>query len=146
METVRAKNLKLYGSKNNIYKNLQTRVTNAGSLENSYKEQIIKTRQTCLQKYGVDWAAKAEIVKASIRDSLKETFNDKYNCDNYWTSLEAKRSNGSKNSHANLNFEQALKDNHIIYQKEFLLDNRWYDFKVNNILIEINPTATHNAT
>lgn len=27
-----------------------------------------------------------------------------------------------------------------------MLENRYYDFKVDNFLIEINPTATHNAT
>lgn len=146
MEEVRAKNLKKYGSKNNIYKNLQTRIENSGSLENSYKSQIVKTRQTVLEKYGVDWAAKSDLVKNNIRESLKETFNEKYNCDNYWTSSDAKRSNGSKNSYANLTFEQLLKDNNIDYEKEFLLENRWYDFKVGNFLIEINPSATHNST
>jgi len=146
MEEIRQKNLEKYGSKNNIYKNLQTRIENSGSLENSYKTQIIKTRQTVLEKYGVDWAAKADIVKDSIRTSLKETFLEKYGCENYWTSPDAKRSNGSKNSYANLEFEQLLKDANINYEKEFLLENRYYDFKVDNYLIEINPTATHNAT
>lgn len=146
MDTIRQENQQKYGSKNNIYKNLQTRINNKGSLKNSYDEQIIKTRATVLEKYGVDWASKADIVKDSIKESLKETFNDKYGCDNYWASPEAKRSNGSKNSHANIKFENLLKDNNIDYEKEFLLENRWYDFKVNNYLIEINPTATHNAT
>lgn len=146
MEEIRLKNLQKYGSKNNIYKNLQTRAEHSGSLENSYKNQILKTRQTVLEKYGVDWAAKSEIVKSAIRESLKETFNEKYNCDSYWSSASAKRSNGSKNSYANLSFEQLLKDNNIEYKKEFLLENRWYDFKIGDFLVEINPTATHNST
>lgn len=146
MQEVRAKNEEKYGSKNNIYKNLQTRAKNSGSIKKSYEKQIIQTKQTVLEKYGVDWAAKADIVKDNIRKSLIETFNEKYNCDNYWTSEDAKRSNGSKNSHANLAFEQLLKNNNINYEKEFLLENRYYDFKVNNFLIEINPTATHNST
>ena len=29
---------------------------------------------------------------------------------------------------------------------EFYLNGRWYDFKVDNSLIEINPTPTHNST
>ena len=105
MTEVRIKNIEKYGTKNNIYKNLQTRINNSGSLENSYKNQIIKTRQTVLEKYGVDWAAKADIVKDNIRESLKETFQEKYNCDSYWSTPDAKRSNGSKNSKANLSFE-----------------------------------------
>lgn len=146
MTEVRIKNIEKYGTKNNIYKNLQTRINNSGSLENSYKNQIIKTRQTVLEKYGVDWAAKADIVKDNIRESLKETFQEKYNCDSYWSTPDAKRSNGSKNSKANLSFEKLLKKYDIEYEKEFLLKNKYYDFKVNNILIEINPSATHNST
>ena len=146
MIEVRIKNIEKYGTKNNIYKNLQTRINNSGSLENSYKNQIIKTRQTVLEKYGVDWAAKADIVKDNIRESLKETFQEKYNCDSYWSTPDAKRSNGSKNSKANLSFEKLLKKYNIEYEKEFLLENKYYDFKVNNILIEINPSATHNST
>lgn len=146
MTAVRAKNLEKYGSKNNIYKNLQTRSKNNGSLAESYRNQIIKTRQTVLAKYGVDWASKADIVKSAIKSSLKETFLEKYNCENYWASAEAKRSNGSKNSHANIEFEKLLIANNITYEKEFLLENRWYDFKIGQYLIEINPTATHNST
>lgn len=124
MEEIRTKNEEKYGSKNNIYKNIRTRAENSGSVEASYKEQIIKTRQTVLKKYGVDGTAKADIVKDTIMESLKETFNEGYDCDSYWTSEEAVRSNGSKNSHANLAFEQLLKENHIEYEKEFLLENR----------------------
>lgn len=34
----------------------------------------------------------------------------------------------------------------LSYEKEFLIENRYYDFRVNNFLIEVNPTATHNST
>lgn len=146
MDEVRKSNEEKYGSKNNIYKNLQTRATNAGSIEASYTAQIEKTRKTVLEKYGVDWAAKSEAVRESIRESLKSTFLDKYGCENYWLSPEAKRSNGSKNSHANIAFKQLLENNGIEYETEFLLENRYYDFKIGNILVEINPAATHNST
>lgn len=145
MEKVRAENEIKYGSKNNIYKNLNTREKNEGSIHASYIKQIEKTRQTNLAKYGTDWAAKSDIVKEHISESVKETFQEKYGCDSYWTSADAKRSNGSKNSRPNLNFEQRLHDHNISYEKEFLLENRYYDFKIDNILVEINPSATHNA-
>jgi hypothetical protein len=146
MQRIREDNKLKYGSKNNILKNLETREKNSGSIEISYKEQIIKTRKTVLEKYGVDRASKSELVKDLIKQSVKETFQERYGCDNYWDSEDAKRSNGSKNSHANIAFEQLLKENNIKYEKEFLLENKWYDFKINNILVEINPTATHNST
>lgn len=72
-----------YGSKNNIAKNLLTRADNSGTLENSYKQQVQKIRQTTLEKYGVDWAAKADSVKDQIKASVKETFQERYGCDNY---------------------------------------------------------------
>lgn len=146
MEEIRKNNEIRYGSKNNIYKNLQTRIKNSGDLKTSYEDQVIKTKKTVQEKYHVDWASKAESVKESIRQSLKETFQENWGCDNYWVSSEAKRSNGSRNSHANNSFEKLLIDGKITYKKEFLLENRYYDFKVGNYLIEINPSATHNST
>ena len=84
----------------------------------------------------------SEEVLASTAKSLKETFQERYNCDNYWVSEDAKRSNGSRNSHDNNNFEQLLINKNISYEREVLIENRYYDFKVDNFLIEINPTAT----
>lgn len=144
MNDIRKSNEEKYGSKNNIYKNLRTREQNSGSIHNSYINQIKKTRKTNLEKYGIDWAAKSDIVRDTIKEAVKETFQERYGCDNYWTSPEARRSNGSKNSKANLEFEQLLIKHNIKYEKEFLLENRYYDFKINNTLVEINPTATHN--
>lgn len=144
MDNIRKANEEKYGSKNNIYKNLKTREENSGSIHESYVSQIQKTRKTNLEKYGVEWAAKSDIVKEHIKESVKETFQEKYGCDNYWTSSEARRSNGSKNSKANLHFEELLIKYDLNYEKEFFLENRYYDFKIGNILVEINPTATHN--
>jgi len=59
---------------------------------------------------------------------------------------DAKRSNGSKNSRANLYFKDLLETGQISFTVEFPLDGKWFDFKVDNYLIEINPTATHNST
>ena len=49
------------------------------------------------------------------------------------------------NSSYNKAFAAILDDNNIQYESEFILENKRYDFKINDILIEINPTATHNA-
>ena len=146
MQKIREENEKKYGSKNNIYKNHQTRIKNSGNLEESYKAQVEKIRQTVRELYDVDWASKSEQVKNQIREMLRETFIDKYGCENYWTSENAKRSNGSKNSRANLQFEKLLIENNIQFEREVLLENRYYDFKIDNYLIEINPSATHNST
>jgi len=39
-----------------------------------------------------------------------------------------------------------LKLNNISYEREYVLSNKRFDFKVNNALIEINPYPTHNST
>lgn len=80
-------------------------------------ESLAKARQTCLEKYGVDWACQRQEAR------LK-----------------------GQNSQANLEFEQLLIDNNINYSREFPIDNYSYDFKVGKYLIEIDPFATHNST
>ena len=47
-------------------------------------------------------------------------------------------------SKPNLLFRDALISNNIKFTREFNLDGKSYDFKVDNILIELNPTITHN--
>lgn len=66
------------------------------------------------------------------REALKQSCNGKtYSC---------------SNSGPNLAFEKLLKDNNIDYEREYSLDKKRFDFKVGNVLIEINPTFTHNST
>ena len=61
--------------------------------------------------------------------------------------LEIKNRRDSK---PNLNFKSLLEQNGFKIDenenREFVLNNYVYDFKINNILIEINPTTTHNST
>ena len=135
-----------YGSYNNIKKNLETRAQNSGSLEASYAAQQETYKQTCLKKYGVPNTAKVEGIRRQIASTLKDTFIERYGAENYWAMPDAKRSNGSKNSRANLYFKDLLETGQISFTVEFPLDGKWFDFKVDNYLIEINPTATHNST
>ena len=56
----------------------------------------------------------------------------------------------SRDSQPNLNFKKLLIDNNLYesdeINREFSLGKYRYDFKINNILIEINPSITHNST
>lgn len=76
-----------------------------------------KARQTCLERYGVDWACQRQEAR------LK-----------------------GQNSSANIEFEELLKNNNIDYEREFPIGSYSYDFKIGKYLIEINPYATHNST
>jgi hypothetical protein len=80
-------------------------------------ESLEKARQTCLERYGVEWACQRQEAR------LK-----------------------GQNSSANIEFEELLKENNISYEREFPIGSYSYDFKIGNYLIEIDPYATHNAT
>ena len=80
-------------------------------------ESLEKARQTCLEKYGVDWACQRQ--EARLR---------------------------GQNSQSNIDFENKLKELNISYSREFPINAYSYDFKINNYLVEINPYATHNST
>ena len=131
---------------NNITKNFETRIINHGSIETSYilaKEHRIENN---LQKYGVANTSQLPEKRKKISESLKSTFMQKYGATCYWTTEDAKRSNGSKDSNFNLAFAKLLDEYSIDYEREFTLNKFIYDFKINNILLEINPTPTHNIT
>lgn len=140
------KKIELYGTYNNTAKNHATRIANSGSLEASYAKQNETYKQTCLAKYGTDNTAKLKDVRQQIAESLRETFIERYGVENYWAMPDAKLSNGSKNSKANLTFCNLLTKSEILFEQEFSLNGKRFDFKVQDTLIEINPTATHNST
>lgn len=80
-------------------------------------ESLEKAKQTCLERYGVEWACQRQEAR------LK-----------------------GQNSTANIEFEELLKENNIDYIREFPIKSYSYDFKIGNYLIEIDPYATHNST
>lgn len=77
-----------------------------------------KARQTNWERYGVDWY----VVDPNCQSKFKV------------------------NSRPNREFATLLDENGISYEQEFPIKYRSYDFKVGQILIEINPFPTHNST
>lgn len=112
----------------------------------NYGVSINKGHQTNLLRYGVENVTKLDFVKDKIRDSLTETFKERYGCTSYFTMPGAKLSNGGKDSSYNIKFKELLESNQIQFERELPLDRYRYDFAVGNNLIEINPSATHNST
>lgn len=51
-----------------------------------------------------------------------------------------------KDSRPNLEFKKLLEAADITFEREYCLDKKFFDFKVGNTLVEINPTVTHNST
>ena len=101
-----------------------------------------KYKDTVLEHYGVDNPMKSEHVKQTLSDNVFEQYGVRWFC------LHPKyrsASNGT-NSAPNLYFSSLLDDNNLSYQREFPIERFAYDFKVDNILLEVNPTPTHNST
>lgn len=81
------------------------------------------------------------------RDKAKQTNQERYGVDWYCMSPECQEKlKNVKDSKPNLMFAALLEENSIDFEREFVIKNRIYDFKVGNTLIEINPYATHNST
>lgn len=110
-------------------------VVNVYQLE-STKQSI---KNTNLKKFGVDSPMKLE----RIRNKCKETCIKKYNVP-YTFML------GTYKTISNINkrFSELLNKNGLSNSFEFNIDKFNYDIKLNdsNLLIEINPTYTHNST
>jgi len=56
------------------------------------------------------------------------------------------QSYSQKDSQPNLSFKKLLEDNNINFEREYCLDKKFFDFKVGETLVEIDPTFTHNST
>lgn len=122
-----------------------------------------KGKRTFLDKYGVDHYSKTDEFKDKIKNSMverygvehasqhpefkektKQTCLDKYGVE--WPCQTEQARHFTNDSKPNQEFAQLLNDNDIPFQREFAIHQNSYDFKVDDILIEIDPYATHNAT
>lgn len=168
-EKIKATNLERYGvdnpSKSDIIKDriVESNRKNLGvDYPMQSKEVMDKSRVTSLQKYGTEYPNQSEIVKQHIRESNIEKYGvehpaqsdmvkrqtiitnrERYGVD--YTCLIYQGKLVGNDSTYNRSFAKLLDSNNIPYEREFLLQKYSYDFKVGNILIEINPTATHNT-
>ena len=156
-EKVNQNNEKKYGTKNALYgfKAKQTKKERYGD-ENynnreKYKETYKKfskekletirnkTQDTCMKRYGV----KHHMQNKNIQTKLQQIFLNKYGTTNPMTLYH----NESSISKTNLKFKNLLETQlNINLELEFNILDKYYDFKYNNLLIELNPSVTHNST
>lgn len=123
----------------------------------NYVEINKKSRETYFKKTGYDNPAKnPEVMRKAVETRLgkdyytdmektRKTCQERYGVDFPCQRPEA-RVTSSNNSVPNKLFADLLITNNISFEREFNLENRSFDFKIDNILIEINPFATHNTT
>lgn len=118
-----AKKYNIIKGKEQIFINIQNTFNSNYGCNNPFANKLIqeKIKQTNLEKYGVEYSC----LRKECREALFST---------------------SSNSNPNLNFAAKLEANNIIFSKEKIIDHYSYDFLVNNTLIEVNPSITHNIT
>lgn len=85
---------------------------------NLVPEIVEKREQTCLEKYG----AKCYLISQQCQSEFRN------------------------NSKPNREFAKLLKSRGIEFEREFPIGNNSFDFKIGNVLLEINPYGTHNST
>lgn len=132
---------KKYGSKEEYDKycsdkKVDTILSKYNSLDEYYSKVGESVRNTKISLYGSSSYYNI--------DKARETSLERYGVEFPCMRKEA-RSASSNDSRFNQRFKQLLIDNNIEFEEEFPLENKSYDFKVGNILIEINPSATHNS-
>ena len=99
---------------------------------------INRIKDIKVKKYGYSYY--------NLKEASK-TMNRKYGVPYYCMTDDCKNANGYIISKINKEFSKLLSDNNINNTLEFKIQNMSYDIKVEpNILIEINPTYTHNST
>ncbi|MDY5928636.1 MAG: hypothetical protein SPJ27_01175, partial [Candidatus Onthovivens sp.] len=129
-------------------------------VENPYQSKIIreKIKQNLIENYGVDNISKSAIWKNKFKEKtlksnfkinrlnkINQTCREKYDIE--WPCQLPQCINKSNSiSKVNQKFANLLKENSISFEQEFVLGNRKFDFKIGNMLIEINPSYTHNST
>lgn len=103
------------------------------------KSALEKSQQTCVKKYGYPSATQNPEVKKKISDTVQLKYGVSWSC-----MRSAAHNSHNYKSSPNETFARLLENNNIDYTREFIINDYSYDFRVGAILIEINPSATHN--
>ena len=111
------------------------------------KNRVIKGIQTKKERYGDDYNSRQY---EQSKERIVETNMQRYGVPYFCMTDVCMNSIGNKGSHSKENdsFQRLMESAGISdIEKEFVIGNYRYDFKVaDDILIEINPTITHNST
>lgn len=102
-----------------------------------------------LNKYGVKNVRQSEQFKVQSASTKMERYGDPH-YHNVEQMNKTVAANGKKyhatDSKPNMEFAEKLDSLGIKYEREFCIGRYRYDFRVDNVLIEVNPYATHNST
>lgn len=124
---------------------IQTNLKRYGA-KTVFQSEIVKKKikQTNLNKYGNNNILGSPIIKERIKQTCLEKYGVPYFC----MTEKCRKANGNAISKINKEFSKRLKENNIRNKLEKSIENYSYDVEIlnTNILLELNPTYTHNST
>lgn len=125
----------------NTEKALNTRINKYGTISGFNSK---KTLLTMTKRYGVKYT----VHNKELFNKMKQTNLERYGVEYACLTDNCINNNGHTISKTNLRFQKYLLDNGIQSELEFRIKNQSFDLHIknSNILIEINPTYTHNST
>lgn len=152
-EKVKETNLKKYGVEWAIQSDqVQEKIRKTNLDRHGYKypfqdqssrdEMEKKRKKTNLKKYGTQNIIQVSEFKEKARQTCLEKYGVEYNC----LTDECIKASGFVISKTNLKFQEKLLRNEIKNELEFRIKKHSYDIKVDNTLIEIDPTYTHQSS
>ena len=164
-EKAKQTNLQRYGTAN-VMQNADIAKKSSANRTTTYEESLYKARQTWIKKYGVDnpfkskeiirkidktfmerYGAKRAMSVPQFREKYEHTMEERYGVPYYTMTEDYLSNNHTRVSQINKLFGEHLDRAGIDYEYEFRLELKYYDIHIlnTNILIEIDPTYTHNA-
>lgn len=132
--------------RNEILENIKRTMMERYNIENPMERQefIDKIAETMMKRYGVKSAPQFP----EFREKMIKTCMERYNAPYYIMSKEYFDTHPfNRISNINKKFGKLLEENNIDFEYEYNVGLKSYDFKIqnSNILIEIDPTYTHNS-
>lgn len=137
----------------NLYNNLEKRnceICNKEFVCKKSSKQKTCGEKSCNVSSGNITKRNNGIKMGFASDSFKKRISDKCLKEHgvlyYCMTPQCIKANKSKISQINKEFMKLLDSYNINYESEFAIGKFSYDIRINNFLIEINPTYTHNST
>lgn len=124
-------------------------IKNYGSISAAYEHIAKSQKNNLIERYGVLNVSQLPGSREKAIESMKHTCLNKYGVEFPTLLPQCQFSKGNSSlSTPNQEFGILLSSNNIEFSRERTLINRSFDFDITgtDILVEINPSATHNST
>lgn len=102
-----------------------------------YRQKYMNTMQ---ERYGVDYPLQCEEIREKLQQTCETKYGVAFNC-----MRPECRSSYRTISKINQQFSERLNQSNIDHTLEFSLGRYSFDFKIGNVLVEIDPSITHNT-